>query len=163
MCQKGLLNNGYFAIIIIMSCIVFVSGCSTTGWGYRCMSGVSRYFDEDKETVWAAVLQTLEGIPIEVSDREKGFIKTRWVERWSEKKTTGLLFEGRWHERHRFLINVKKKDEKVYVSVNALVEEKPPGGSKAFRWDRVASDGTLERIFMDRLENILIGSDTPYD
>ncbi|MFN3532872.1 MAG: hypothetical protein ACK41Q_10235 [Candidatus Brocadia sp.] len=119
------------------------------------MATVSRYFDRDKDTVWNAVIQSVEGIPIEIQDKEKGFLKTRWVKGWSTKRTSGLLLEGRWQERYRLLVKVAEEQNKTYVSINTQIEEKAPGGSRAYRWNRVASDGLIEQEFLEKLENIL--------
>ena len=119
------------------------------------MTGVSRYFDKDVNMVWGAVTQAVEGIHIEAKDKKIGVLTTQWVKGWSTKKTTGLLSEGQWQERYRLLIKVSGEQNKTYVSVNAQIEEKPPGGSQAYRWNRTTSDGTLEREFLQKVENIL--------
>ena len=156
--EKGSLNTGYASTITLL-CIAlftaFLAGCATGSLGVRNMSAVSRYFDKDVNAVWDAVIQTAEGIPIEVQDKGKGSIKTQWIRGWSTTRTTGVLLEGQWQERHRLYITVKGEQNKTYVSINAQIEEKPPGGSQAYRWDRVASDGTLEQAFLKKLEYIL--------
>lgn len=119
------------------------------------MAAVSGYFDSDKNAVWDAVLLSAEGIPIEIKDKENGFLKTQWVKGWSTKRTSGLLLEGRWQERYRLLIKVTEEQNKTYVSINTQIEEKAPGGSQAYRWNRIASDGTIEQEFLKKLENIL--------
>jgi hypothetical protein len=66
-----------------------------------------------------------------------------------------LFLEGSWQERYRLLIKVTGEGNKTYVSVRTQVEEKAPGGSRAYRWNRISSDGTIERDFLEKLENIL--------
>jgi hypothetical protein len=119
------------------------------------MAVVSRYFQRDADTVWNAVIHAVEGIPVETADKEKGVLRTRWVQGWSSRKTTGLLLEGRWQERYRLFIEVNDKQDKTYVSIGTLMEEKAPGGSQAYRWSRVASDGTIEQNFLRKLESII--------
>ena len=148
---------GYIAItsLYIALFTVVLTGCATKSWGLRNMAAVSRYFDRDVNTVWDALTQTVEGIPLEIKDEEKGFLKTQWVKGWSSRKTTGIFLEGQWQERYRLFIKVTGEQNKTYVSVNAQLEEKAPGGSQAYRWSRVASDGTIEQDFLKKLENIL--------
>jgi len=43
----------------------------------------------------------------------------------------------------------------VVESQQGVTDEKAPGGSQAYRWSRVASDGTIEQDFLKKLENIL--------
>lgn len=136
-------------------CIVVFTGCATRSWSHRNMASVSRYFDRDKNTVWNAILQTIEGIPIEINDKENGFLTTQWVKGWSTKKASGLLLEGRWQERYRFFVTVSDKQNKTYVSIKTQFEEKAPGGSQAYRWNRITSDGNAEKEFLKKLEDIL--------
>jgi len=127
--RKGLLNTEYI-IITLLSIALFIAiitGCAAQGFKHRNMASVSRYCNTDKNTVWDAVIQSSEGIPVEMKDREKGVLRTQWVKGWSANKTTGLLLEGHWQERYRLLVSVHEEQGKTYVSVNAQVETKPPG------------------------------------
>ncbi len=157
MILKGLSIIRY-RVIIIFLCVLFAVisiGCAARRSELRNMAAVSRYFDRDVNTVWDAVTQSVEGISIEIKDKEQGFLKTHWVKDWSAKKTTGLFLEENWQGRYRLLIKVTGEQNKSYVSINTQIEEKAPGGSRAFRWNRITSDGTLEQDFLKKLENIL--------
>lgn len=142
------------ALLCILFAVIFI-GCATRRSGLRNMAAVSRYFDRDVNTVWDAVIQSVKGIPIEIKDKEQGFIKTHWVKDWSAKKTTGLFLEESWQGRYRLLIKVTSEQNKSYVSINTQIEEKAPGGSRAFRWKRITSDGTIEQDFLKKVENVL--------
>ena len=156
--RKRLSHPGYsvsMMLLIIALFIAILTGCATSNWGHRNMTGVSSYFDKDAKPVWDAAIQAAEGIPMEVKDMEKGILRTHWVKGWSKTKTTGILLEGQWQERYRLIIRVTSEQSKTYVSINAQIETKAPGGSQAYRWTRVVSDGTIEQEFLERLENIL--------
>lgn len=155
--RKGLTNNGYIVTIILLMGLfsAVFTGCATHGFKPRNMASVSRYFTMDANTVWTAVIQAVEGIPIEMENKEKGILRTQWIKDWSKEKSMGLLLEGHWQERYRLFIKVTGEQNKTYVSVNAQIETKPPGGSRAYRWSRIASDGTREQDFLRKLENIL--------
>src|SRR5574341_2351956 len=155
--QKGISNTRYTIMVALFIALFFAVsiGCATRGGGLRNMTGVSRYFDKDVNTVWDAITQAVEGGRIKTKDKGSGVVTTQWVKGWSTKKTTGLLLEGQWQERYRLLIKITGEQNKTYVSVNAQIEEKPPGGSQAYRWSRITSDGTLEREFLQKVENIL--------
>lgn len=156
---KRLSNTGYSIIIMVLLSVAMVianfMGCATGSWSRRNMATVSRYFDHDKDTVWNAVIQSAEGIPIEIKDEENGFLKTQWIKGWSAKRTSGLLLEGKWQERYRLFVKVTGVQNKTYVSINTQIEEKAPGGSQAYRWNRIPSDGIIEKEFLGKLENIL--------
>ena len=155
--RKGLLNTGYLVALLLFLALftAILTGCTAQGFKLRNMAGVSRYFEAGRNTVWNAIIQSAEGIPVEINDREKGVLRTHWVKGWSADKTTGLLLEGHWQERYRLLVSVHEEQGKTYVSVNAQVETKPPGGSRAYRWSRIPSDGAIEQEYLGKLENIL--------
>lgn len=147
-----------YIVILLLSFTLFTAaftGCATQGFKPRNMAGVSHYFNADKNTVWIAIIQSAEGIPVEINDRETGVLRTHWVKGWSANKTTGLLLEGHWQERYRLLIKVSEEQSRTYVSISAQVETKAPGGSQAYRWSRIPSDGAIEQEFLGKLENIL--------
>ena len=155
--RKGLSNTGYIVITLVSIAlfIAILTGCATQGFKHRNMAGVSRYFNADKNTVWDAVIRSAKDIPVEMKDREKGVLRTQWVKGWSANKTTGLLLEGHWQERCRLLIKVSEEQSRTYVSISAQVETKAPGGSRAYRWSRIPSDGAIEQEYLGKLENIL--------
>ena len=155
--RKGLSNTGYIVITLVSIALftAILTGCATQGFKLRNMAGVSRYFNADKNTVWDAVIRSAKDIPVEMKDREKGVLRTQWVKGWSANKTTGLLLEGHWQERYRLLIKVSEEQGRTYVSISAQVETKAPGGSQAYRWSRIPSDGAIEQEFLGKLENIL--------
>jgi len=155
--RKGLFNTGCLVIIWLSFALftTILAGCATQGFKPRNMAGVSHYFNADKNTVWNAIIQSAEGIPVEINDREKGVLRTHWVKGWSANKTTGLLLEGHWQERYRLLIKVSEEQSRTYVSISAQVETKAPGGSRAYRWSRIPSDGAIEQEYLGKLENIL--------
>ncbi len=153
--RNGLSNSRGVGLISFFLVAVFFTGCAAQGFMPRNMAGVSRYIDADKNTVWDAVIQSVEGIPLEISDREKGILKTQWIKGWSASKTTGLLLEGHWQERCRLLIKVSEEQGRTYVSISAQFETKAPGGSQAYRWTRIPSDGAAEREFLVKLEGLL--------
>jgi len=155
--RKGLSNTGYIVITLVSIALftAILTGCATQGFKLRNMAGVSRYFNADKNTVWDAVIRSAKDIPVEMKDREKGVLRTQWVKGWSANKTTGLLLEGHWQERYRLLIKVSEEQGRTYVSISAQVETKAPGGSQAYRWSRIPSDGAIEQEYLGKLENIL--------
>lgn len=156
--KKTLPHTGYIAIMTLLTIALFtiiLTGCATSSRGHRNMASVSAYFNKDTKTVWDALIQATEGIPIEAKNTENGILRTRWIKGWSKTKTSGLFLEGQWQERYRLIIKVTRNQNEAYVSVNAQVETKAPGGSQAYRWTRVVSDGAIEQEFLKKLEDII--------
>lgn len=151
-----LLKNAYIGILLSMVVFAaFFTGCATQRSGLRNITAVSRYFDKDTNTVWNAIDQAVTGIPVEIKDTGKGFLRTQWIKGWSTQKSSGILTEGAWQERYRLFIQVTGEQGKTYVSLHTQIEEKAPGGSRAYRWNRTVSDGSIERDYLQRIENIL--------
>ena len=159
--DKGRNKSLILAYGTVILCMAFIAGvftgCAGTG-GLRNMSSVSKYFDNNTDVVWEAVLQAAEGMPIKTKDTEKGVLETQWIKGWSNIRTSGLVLEGRWQARYRLLVEVSGEQGKTYVSVYSLCEEKAPGGSRAYRWERTVSDGENEQAFLMKLEGILNNS-----
>ncbi|OQZ00500.1 MAG: hypothetical protein B6D35_06550 [Candidatus Brocadia sp. UTAMX2] len=150
---QSITSSGILLSIAVVA--VFFTGCTPGRLGLRNMTAVSRYFDADVNTVWNAVDQAMTGIQVEIKDMEKGLLRTQWIKGWSTTKSTGLITGGEWQERYRLTIQVTGEQAKTYVSMQAQLEEKAPGGSRAYRWSRTVSDGTIERDYLQRIEKIL--------
>jgi len=155
MFRNRLLERGFGRVMLCVALVsAILSGCASTG-GLRNMATVSKYFDKNTDVVWNAVLQTAEGLPIKVKDKDKMVLETQWIKGWSKTRTTGLILEGQWQARYRLVVQVTGGQGKTYVSVYSLCEEKAPGGSRAYRWERTTSDGDTEQAFLTKLEGIL--------
>jgi len=159
--------------ILIMP-LFFLTGCTLLGTSSRYQayddssagSQSSKYtktFDVDYETVWSAVLDSLDGMPLDKIDKDKGLIKTGWIEGWSQKKARSILtdrfLEDYWKERYQLIIKISGNILNSSVTVRAQVQEKARGGSAAYRWERKKSSGEKEKWILTRIEEILGGSE----
>jgi hypothetical protein len=126
-------------------------------------SKYTKTFDVDYETVWSAVLDSLNGMPLDKIDKEKGIIKTGWLEGWSQKKARSILtdrfMEDYWKERYRLIVNISGNILISSITVRAQVQEKTRGGSAAYRWERKKSTGEKEEEILTRIEEILGGTE----
>ena len=124
-------------------------------------SKYTKTFDVDFETVWSAVLVSLDGMPLDKIDKEKGIIKTGWVEGWSQKKARSIVtdrfLEDYWKERYRLIVKISGNILISSITVRAQVQEKARGGSAAYRWERKKSSGEREEGILTRIEEILGG------
>ncbi|MBE7548452.1 hypothetical protein [uncultured Candidatus Kuenenia sp.] len=142
-------------LMITFFAFIALAGCATGQWGRRNLTNVSRYVNGDAASVWEAVDQALIGIRVKEKNVEKGFLVTDWVTGYSTTQNMGVLLEGRWHERYRLFITVVPEQNKTYLSIGSQVEQKAPGGTRAYRWDRIPSNGLPEQMILDRVEQIL--------
>ncbi|GJQ48279.1 exported protein [Candidatus Kuenenia stuttgartiensis] len=142
-------------LMITFFAFIALAGCATGQWGRRNLTNVSRYVNGDAASVWEAVDQALIGIRVKEKNVEKGLLITDWVSGYSTTQNMGVLLEGRWHERYRLFITVVPEQNKTYLSIGSQVEQKAPGGTRAYRWDRIPSNGLPEQMILDRVEQIL--------
>ena len=150
--------------------LFFLTGCTLLGTSSRHQayddrsadSQSSKYiktFNEDFEGVWSAVLMLLGDLPLDKINKEKGTIRTGWVEGFSERKArsivTDRLLDDYWKERYRITIKISGNNLISSVKVSCQVQEKARGGSAAYRWERKRSTGEREEEALMRIEEIL--------
>ncbi len=109
--------------------------------------------------MWSAVLDSLDGMPLDKIDKEKGLIKTGWVEGLSQRKARSILtdrfLEDYRKERFRLIVKISGNILNSSITVRAQVQEKARGGSAAYRWERKKSTGEREEEALMRIEEIL--------
>ncbi len=158
--------------ILLIIPLFFLTGCTLLGTSSRHQayddrsadSQSSKYiktFNEDFEGVWSAVLMSLGDLPLDKINKEKGTIRTGWVEGFSERKArsivTDRLLDDYWKERYRITIKISGNNLISSVKVSYQVQEKARGGSAAYRWERKKSTGEREEEALIRIEEILGG------
>ena len=158
--------------ILLIIPLFFLTGCTLLGTSSRHQayddrsadSQSSKYiktFNEDFEGVWSAVLMSLEDLPLDVTNKEKGTIRIGWVEGFSERKArsivTDRLLDDYRKERYRITIKISGNNLISSVKVSCQVQEKARGGSAAYRWERKKSTGEREEETLMRIEEILGG------
>ena len=148
----------------------FLTGCTLLGTSSKHQanddrsagshsSKYTRTFNEDFEGVSSAVLMSLGALLLDKIDKEKGIIRTGWVEESSERKArsvvTDRLLDDYWKERYRVTIKISGNNLISSVKVSCQVQEKARGGSAAYRWERKMSTGEREEETLMRIEEIL--------
>ena len=122
-------------------------------------SNYTRTFNSDFEHVWASVIMSLGEMPLDKIDKEKGLVRTDWIEGFSEKSSRSALTDRFLHdyrkERYRLTFTITGNLLRSSVKVRCQVQEKARGGSAAYRWERVKSTGEREEEALMRLEEIL--------
>ncbi|ODS34742.1 MAG: hypothetical protein SCARUB_00002 [Candidatus Scalindua rubra] len=159
--------------ILLIIPLFFLIGCSLFGSSSRYQaqddrsagSQSSRYtrtFNDGFEDVWSAVIMSLGDMPLDKIDKEKGIIRTDWVEGFSQRKARSIMtdrfLDDYWKERHRITINISGSNLISSVKVRCQIQEKARGGSAAYRWERKKSTGEREEEALMRIEEILTGS-----
>jgi hypothetical protein len=156
-------------LFLIIS-LFFLTGCSLFGRpsGYQTDYGTTRTqspkdtksFDDDFEHVWATVIMALGSLPLDKIDKEKGIIKTGWAEGYSQTRkarsvVTDRFMEDYWKERYKLTITISGNIIASTVKVRSQLQQKPRGGSAAYRWQRMKSTGEIEEEVLRKIEELL--------
>jgi hypothetical protein len=156
-------------LFLIIS-LLFLAGCSLFGCSssYRSDYGAShaqlpkntKSFNDDFEHVWATVIMALGNLPLDKIDKEKGIIKTGWAQGYSQTRkarsvVTDRFMEDYWKERYRLTITISGNIMASSVKVRSQLQQKPRGGSAAYRWQRMKSTGEIEEEILRRIEELL--------
>ncbi len=156
--------------ILLIILLFFLTGCTLPGTSSRHQayddrstglqsSTYIRTFNDDFEHVWATVIMSLGDLPLDKINKEKGIIKTGWVEGFSQRKARSIVtdrfLDDYWKERYRITFRISGNNLISSVKVSCQVQEKARGGSAAYRWERKKSTGEREEEALMRIEEIL--------
>ena len=156
--------------IFLVISLFFLTGCSLFGHSssYQSDYGATRTqspkhtraFNDDFEHVWATVIMSLGDLPLDKINKEKGLIKTGWAQGYSQTRkarsvVTDRFLEDYWKERYRLTVTISGNIMASSVKVRCQLQQKPRGGSAAYRWQRVKSTGEIEEEVLRRIEELL--------
>ena len=156
-------------VFLIIS-LFFLSGCTLFGRpsNYQTDYGATRTqlpkdtkaFNDDFEHVWATVIMALGDLPLDKISKEKGIIKTGWAEGYSQTRkarsvVTDRFLNDYWKERYRLTVTISGNIMGSSAKVSCQLQQKPRGGSAAYRWQRVKSTGEIEEEVLRRIEELL--------
>jgi hypothetical protein len=157
-------------VFLIIS-LFFLTGCSlfNRSSNYQTHDGQStgsqssqytRTFNDDFEHVWATVIMSLGDLPLDKINKEKGIIRTGWAEGFSQTRkarsvVTDRFLNDYWKERYRLTITISGNIMASSVKVRCQLQQKPRGGSAAYRWERMKSTGEIEEEVLRRIEEHL--------
>ncbi len=151
--------------------LIFITGCSVLdrSSSYQASdsstgsqsSKYTRTFNDDFEHVWATAIMSLGDLPLDKINKEKGIIKTGWAEGFSQTRkarsvVTDRFLNDYWKERYRLTITVSGNIMVSSVKVSCQLQQKPRGGSAAYRWERMKSTGEIEGEVLRRIEELMV-------
>lgn len=145
------------ALAISVGSAVFSSGCATAyrqSVGGVMLNVYSRVYVTDLNTAWQAALDALKSNILEVSNREGGFIQTKWTDNTAEKNFVDSFGSQDTYlkAQYRFRITIAKgfyEEEpaiKVTVQKEQLVQRDVLDGWKPVETDSVEENALLYRI-----------------
>jgi hypothetical protein len=145
-------------LTLLASSTVLSSGCTTA---YRQSLGganarvFNRIYLTDFNTAWQSVLDSLKHARLDVSNREAGFIQTRWTDNTAEKNFVDSFGtqDSYLKAQYRFTVNVAKGGAyngipsiKVSVQKEQIIQRDVLEGWKAIDTDEIDEKTLLYRI-----------------
>jgi hypothetical protein len=149
------------AIALLGLALAFQPGCMTA---YRKSVGATldqsftKVFVTDLNTAWQAVLEALKSFRLDVSDREAGYLQTRWTDNTSERNLVDSFGGSAIYlkAQYRFRINLDEgffagqKSIRLTVQREQMIQRDVLEG-----WRPVETDGIEEQTLLYRLERLI--------
>jgi hypothetical protein len=119
----------------------------------------SRVYMTDYNTAWQAALEALKSSPLEISNREAGFIRSKWTDNTSDRRLFESFGPGRSFLKAQFRFRVSvgkgffenKPSVKISVQREQLVQNDVLEG-----WRPVVSDSIEENTLLYRIGRIIL-------
>lgn len=138
-----------------------LSGCMTAykkSVGANLEQVYTKIYRTDVDMAWQAVLEALKSATLDVSNREAGFILTRWTENTAEKNFSDSYAGAKAYlkAQYRFRVSVAQifyngeKMVKVSVQREQMVQRDVLDG-----WRPIASDSVEESTLLYRIGRII--------
>lgn len=153
------IKHGLLAALALMT--AFQAGCMTAykeSVGGDTSKAFSRIYFTDFNTAWQSVLDGLKSSRLDVSNREGGFIQTRWAENTSERKFLDSFGNADAYLKAQYRLKVTlakgvyqgRQSVKISVIKEQLVQRDLLEG-----WKPVESDSIFENTFLYRIERLI--------
>ena len=149
-------------IVCLTVCTSLSVGCvsaykeSVGGEGTQILNSI---YKTDFNTAWQAVLDGLKNSALDVSNREGGFIQTRWTDNTTDKNFTDSYVnaDSILKAQYRFRVNVSKgatynglPSIKVAVQKEQLIQRDVLEG-----WTTVSTDSVEEKTLLYRIGRLI--------
>lgn len=148
----------YVLVVLLSTPAFFQLGCMSA---YKSSVGADqlddsfeRIFRTDQNTAWLSVLDALKSYRLDVSNREGGFVQTKWTDNTGEKNLTETFGDsGTYHKaQFRFKISVAKGiyhgEDAVKVSIirEQMIQRDVLEGMRRVKSDTIEENTLLYRI-----------------
>lgn len=119
---------------------------------------VNRIYFTDLNTAWQGVLQSLKSLPLDISNRESGFIRTKWVDNTAYKNFIDSVGTGTRYlkAQYRFRVSVAKGFFEGKPSVKVVVQKEQLVKSDVLEgWRPIVTDVIDENTLLYRIGRLI--------
>lgn len=151
-------------VLLVLACVVSLNGCAQA---YKKSRGgetdriVTQIYLSDFDTVWQSTLDALKHNRLDISNRESGFIQTRWTDNTTDKNFVDSFgsTDAYLKAQYRFRVSVTKGHSyernrpavKVTVQKEQLIERDVLEG-----WRPVETEPTEENTLLYRVGRLIL-------
>lgn len=156
-----MLGSRHLAWLILFATALPLPACMTA---YRKSVGAtreqnySRVFVTDTGTAWQAVLESLKSYRLDVSNREAGFLQTRWTDNTTDRNFVDSFggADSYLKAQFRFRININQGFFAGTSSVKLTVQREQWVQRDVLEgWRAIETDGIEEATLLYRIERII--------
>lgn len=158
---KAFANRNLFFLgaLIGLTCSQACTQAYVKSVGGDSEQSYTRIYLTDFDTAWAAVLESLKSSPLEILNREGGFLRTKWIENTAQKNLVDFYGPGSVYVKaqFRFRVSVVKGFYDGQPSVRVIVQKEQFAQYDALDgYKSVISDGIEENTLLYRIARIII-------
>lgn len=141
--------------LVLLAWVLASGGCAFVESRALASPDYRAKFAAPPEKVWEVLVEVLKDLPIKEADMGRRRVETEWMEGWSERTLGafgGGLMGNQWKRRVGLTARLSPvPDGGTELRLVSRVQEKTPGGTRAFRWQPVPSDGKMEKEIIQRI------------
>lgn len=118
----------------------------------------SQIYVSDFNTVWLSVLTALKSSPLDIANRESGFVRTRWIDNTSERNFFDSFGTGKFYlkARYRIRVSLAKGFFNGSPSVKSSVfKEQMVQRDVLEGWQPVVTDSLEEKTLLYRIGRLI--------
>jgi NlpB/DapX lipoprotein len=156
-----MLGFRHLALPVLFAATALLPGCMTAyrkSVGATTEQNYSKVFVTDGDTVWQSVLEALKSFRLDVSNREAGFLQTRWTDNTTDRNFVDSFggADSYLKAQFRFKINVNPGFFAGTASVKLTVQREQWVQRDVLEgWRAIETDGIEEATLLYRIERII--------
>ncbi len=119
---------------------------------------LTRIYRTDVNTAWQSVLNALKTSPLDISNRESGFIRTQWIDNTSHRNFIDSIGTGQRYlkAQYRFRVSVAKGFYQGKPSVKVAVQKEQLVKNDVLEgWRRIQTDAIDETTLLYRIGRLI--------
>jgi hypothetical protein len=157
---KGMIKVA--GVVLMGSAAMQMAGCASAyekSLGGDTEKVFSKIYLTEINTAWSSTLDALKSIPLDSSNRESGFIQTKWVDNTAQKNFVDSFSSAQIYQkaRYRFRLVLTKGSYNGEASVRISIQKDQMVQQDLLEgWKPSESDGVEENTLLYRIGRLVV-------